>query len=387
MELALYCPICGYYEKEEDIIGRRGDYYTNVSVGKLFGELLAFQFAEWLDQCREARGGGGGPDALIAASAGGEGLRIVEAGAHGGALAADILGWMREHRPGLFPSLEYWIVEPSERRRGWQRRRLGAFGRQVHWVTDVADVAGTPMVAAGVPRLAGIRGIIFCNELLDAMPTHRLGWDAKAQAWFEWGVALEGGQFVWTRLAMPAPRGNDRSVPLPFAPTQWPGAIADELREVLPDGFTTEWCPAADQWWRTAANALACGKLLTLDYGLAAEEFFVPERRGGTLRAYQRHHSTPDLLANPGEQDLTAHVNFTAVKAAGESAGLSTDGLVTQAQFLTGIAARVWQEGGAFGDWTAAQRRQFQTLVHPDHLGRAFRVLVQSRGGEPENSD
>ena len=119
MELALYCPNCGYYEREEDIIGRRGDYYTSVSVGSLFGELLAFQFAEWLEERARERAPG------VRAGEGTEAMRIVEAGAHGGDLARDILGWMREHRPGLFERLEYWIMEPSEARQAWQAAKAG----------------------------------------------------------------------------------------------------------------------------------------------------------------------------------------------------------------------------------------------------------------------
>ena len=85
------------------------------------------------------------------------------------------------------------------------------------------------------------------------------------------------------------------------------------------------------------------------------------------------------MLAIPGEQDITAHVNFTAIHAAGESAGLRTDAFLTQAQFLTGIAARIWKDEGSFGKWTPERTRQFQTLTHPEHLGRSFRVLVQER--------
>jgi SAM-dependent MidA family methyltransferase len=85
------------------------------------------------------------------------------------------------------------------------------------------------------------------------------------------------------------------------------------------------------------------------------------------------------VLANPGEQDITAHVNFTAIRAAGESAGWKTEAFLTQAQLLTGIAARTWGDEGAFGKWTAERIRQFQTLTHPEHLGRAFRALMQSR--------
>src|SRR6185437_14491760 len=89
--------------------------------------------------------------------------------------------------------------------------------------------------------------------------------------------------------------------------------LPPELLNVLPDGFTTEVCPAAVDWWRQAARALKSGKLMTIDYGLRAEQFFTPTRRDGTLRAYHQHHQSNDLLARPGEQDLTAQVNFTAI--------------------------------------------------------------------------
>src|SRR5580658_7725524 len=111
MELALYCPIHGYYEAQRDSVGRRGDFYTSVSTGELFGELLAFQFAGWLEGLRMADGG----------------WRIVEGGAHDGKLAKDILNWLRLNRPKLFGQIEYYIIEPSERRREWQRETLKVF--------------------------------------------------------------------------------------------------------------------------------------------------------------------------------------------------------------------------------------------------------------------
>jgi SAM-dependent MidA family methyltransferase len=147
---------------------------------------------------------------------------------------------------------------------------------------------------------------------------------------------------------------------------------------VLPDGYTIETCPAAESWWREAATVLGRGKLLTIDYGFTAAERFSPGRRHGTLRAYFRHHASDDLLANVGEQDLTAHVNFSAIQEVGEACGLATETFSTQSQFLTRILEKTLREK-TFGEWTSAQARQFQTLTHPEHLGRAFRVLVQSR--------
>lgn len=339
MDLALYCPQLGYYERKKDTVGRGGDYYTNVSVGPLFGELLACQFADWLEALSPQ------PAAL----------HLIEAGAHDGRLAADILHWLQRQRPALLERLEYLILEPSARRRQWQQETLAAFAPRVRWENC--------QLSTGNPQLAGI---LFSNELLDAFPVHRLGWDARAQSWFEWGVAADAGQFTWGRLRTPHSA---------LRPPQLPAGLGD----VLPDGFTIETCPAAEEWWRAAAGSLARGKLVTIDYGLTAEERFTPGRNDGSLRAYHRHRVSADLLANVGEQDLTAHVDFTALRQAGEAAGWQTAGLWPQPKFLTQVAERIWQTPAAFGEWTPAHTRQFQTLVHPDLLGRGFKVLVQSR--------
>jgi SAM-dependent MidA family methyltransferase len=361
MELALYCPELGYYEQPQAAPGRRGDYFTSVSVGSMFGELLAVQFAEWLR-----------PDGLDTNARGATGfspkLRLVEAGAHDGQLARDILTWLREYQAELFSRLEYWIVEPSTRRRAWQHCNLSEFHNQVTWANQFCDLKtsglGRPNDAIPSPEW---RGIIFSNELLDAMPVHRLGWDAKARAWFEWGVTVRDQEFAWTRMSSPAPSGAGIET------------LDPNLKDILPDGFTLELCPAATRWWHEAATLLPAGKLLTLDYGREAEEFFKPEHSQGTLRAYRAHRNCVEVLTQPGAQDLTADVNFTAIRQAGETAGLGTEVWSSQAQFLTRIAARIWNGSVRFGHWTPARTRQFQTLTHPEHLGRAFRVLVQSR--------
>src|SRR5262249_40025039 len=151
------------------------------------------------------------------------------------------------------------------------------------------------------------------------------------------------------------------------------------LEAALPDGFTTELSPAALDWWRAAAMALQRGWLLTLDYGLTAEQFLSPERAQGTLRAYSRHRLGAHLFAHPRAQDLTAHVNLTALQEAGEAAGLKTEGVVAQGAFLTRIAEAGWSDHDGLREWTPARRRQFQTLTHPEHFGRQFKLLIQTR--------
>jgi SAM-dependent MidA family methyltransferase len=239
------------------------------------------------------------------------------------------------------------------RRQEWQRENLKAFAPQVHWVSGLRANLGE--------RLAGV---LFCNELLDAFPVRRFGWDAAKQAWFEWGVALAGEDFCWRRMVPPVSDTTHLCAP--------------ELERVLPDNYVIETSPAAANWWREAAGVLSHGKWLTIDYGLSAEELISPARTGGTLRAYHRHRASNDLLANPGEQDLTAHVNFTAIQQAGEAAGLRTEAFCTQPQFLTRILQKAVAEN-FFAQMDAKRLRQFQTLTHPEHLGRAFHVLVQER--------
>lgn len=337
MELALYAPELGYYERQTEI-GRAGDFYTSVSVGELFGEMLALQFSQWLT------------------SFPGESVQIVETGAHKGRLAGDILRWLRVHQPELFARLEYLVIEPSPLRRQWQQAALAEFSPKVRWTEGIESLVESR-----------VNGIIFSNELLDAMPVHRLRWNAADKVWEEWKVDLDGTVFTWQRAA--CEKTLIALVPL----------VATELAAVLPDGFTIEIAPQAIQWWRTASRALRRGKLLTIDYGLIEEEFFVPERGRGTLRAYYRHQVTDKLLENVGEQDLTAHVNFSAIQRTGEAEGLQTEKLITQSKFLTQIFEVALKNPETFEPWTPARIKQFQTLTHPEHLGRAFRVLVQSK--------
>ena len=345
MDLALYYPDLGYYEQPRHVISRNGDFFTSVAVAGLLGELLAFQFSAWLEELDT------------------DSFRWIEGGAHDGRLAADMLTWVRRNRPALFERLEYWIVEPSPRRQRWQHATLDQFAGKVRWFENWQACP-----ADGIP------GVIFANELLDAMPVHRFGWDAKQGAWIEWGVGVEGDRLVW--VAMPAiglPESGEESGRLRARERPWAG-----LTSALPDGYIREFSPAAGRWWQQAAEKLDQGWLMTLDYGLTTEELLAPYRTRGTLRAYQRHCQSGDLLAHPGDQDLTAHVDFSALQAVGEAAGLATQSLISQDRFLMQVAAKILGTRSAVDAWTPERVRQFQTLAHPEHLGGRFRVLVQS---------
>ena len=281
MEIALYCPETGYYERKKDSVGHRGDFVTSVSAGRLYGELLAFQLAEWLLEIKARC-----PNVSK--------FQLVEAGAHDGRLAADILTWLQAERPQLFAEMEYVIAGTFPAAPGMAARNSEAICAagplDFDDFTDLATLNGQ------------IHGVIFGNELLDAFPIRRFGWDAPAKKWFEWGVRGGNGRFAWAKIEKAA---------LPEHLIQLP----EGLLAVLPDGYVVEDSPAAEKWWREAAAGFwPRGKLLTIDYGFGEDELLAPARQRGTLRAYHQHHVADDVLANAGDQDLTAHVNFSAIQ-------------------------------------------------------------------------
>jgi SAM-dependent MidA family methyltransferase len=348
MAVALYCPEVGYYEQIRHTPGRAGDYFTSVSVGPVFGRLLAGQFADWTADCLES-------------SQDPSSWQIVEAGAHDGRLARDLLEALGRWAPVDLARLEYVILEPSARREQWQRDTLGDLANRVRWVPDWPTLANP-----------GVQGVIFANELLDALPARRLGWDRAHRRWFEWGVSWTGEGFGWTRLP----------VDPELSPTvqAWLDDLAAECSVDWADGHTVEAPEAALAWWSAAARSLRRGRLMAIDYGLEGAAWGLPARRQGTLRAYRQHRLTNALLDRPGEQDLTLHVNWDLVRNAGEADGLSTALHLPQGRWLSGVLAREIARNPAIADWSSADSLQFHTLTHPDQMGARFQVLVQTRG-------
>lgn len=348
MGLALYHPEHGYYERRLDQTGRSGDFYTSVSVGSLFGRLLAARFRYWWE------------------SAGMEHPMVVEVGAHDGQLAADVLGALAVPGKPVAEVAAYWIIEPSPRREAVQRRKLQDYSGTVHWVRSFEELRGA---------LGGreVQGVIFANELLDAQPVRRLGWDAGRRRWFEWAVAWNGIRFEFQ------PAAGFCGAPPTGVKWDWLCRLPAPLQAAIPNGFTVEVGTAAEDWWTAAASVLERGWLVGVDYGFETEACLAPDRATGTLRGYRSHRLVADVLDAPGEMDLTASVDFGSLRFCGERAGLRTNVLQSQEAFLA-EALRLLALAGADSTFTPSERRQLQTLLHPAHLGRAFRVLVQGKG-------
>ena len=327
MEQALYHPGLGYYSSGRCSIGRKGDYFTNVSVGPLFGRLLAGQFAEMWDSL-------GRPDDFA----------IVEQGAHQGDFARDVLIAAQERDPDFFARLRYEIVEPFPILRSRQEETLRDFGSTVTWTGAVAE-------------LEPFCGVHFSNELLDAMPVRLIsrigdGWQERSVA-----EAGEGFDFVATPITDPALLRHLDTVP---------------GQQATP--YETEVNLAALRWMEQLAPKLTRGYVLAVDYGHSREDYYAPERSSGTLQCYSNHRILPSPLTEIGQIDITAHVDWTSLAEGAEARGLTVAGFTDQHYFATGIVTALMAE--QFGANTdAATRRALQTLLHPEFLGTTFQFL------------
>ena len=328
MELALYHPAYGYYASGRATIGRGGDFFTNVSVGPLFGRLLSRQVAEMWQVL-------GKP----------EGFTVIEQGAAGGDLAADVLGGLAAMFPDCFRAVRYTVVEPFAKLEARQRERLREFSGKVQW-------------SAALEEIRAVSGVHLSNELPDAFPVHVVKWIAGG--WCEQTVVEREGQFV------------------PADGARVSGALREACARIpgpLPEGYVTEVNLAASAWIRDVAATFERGFVLAVDYGFSRYEYYAPTRITGTLSAYANHRREIDPLARPGEIDLTAHVEFDSLIEAATAAGLRLEGFTDQHHFMVGLGAEHFADGA-----NAAERRAFQTLMHPQFMGTAFKVVAFSKG-------
>ncbi len=333
MALALYHPELGYYARGTGQVGKAGDFFTSVSVGPVFGRLLARRFLRWwLDAGR--------PSAW----------RIIESGAHDGTLAGDVLGGLRDLSEPAFAALEYAIPEPLARLRTAQAGKLGGFGTKVRCLENADDLAARPLP-----------GVLFGNEVIDALPCHVI--ERSENTWHTCRVTWADGRFRWV-VAEPVETGS-------------PEATA-ALGDGFPAGYRTEirTREALRQFLGPLLAGLDHGLALWIDYGFARPEFYHPARTAGTLRAFRNHRVEDDPLREPGTADLTAHVDFTGLAEAAASLGARPIAFRDQGNWLTHLARPWLLEMEDRPDPIAI--RQFQTLVHPAQLGARFHALELS---------
>jgi SAM-dependent MidA family methyltransferase len=337
MDLALYAPGLGYYSGGARKLGADGDFTTAPEVSRLFGACVAAQCAEIL------------PAVSHDAS-------ILEIGAGSGRMAADILD--RLESLGRLPE-RYLILEISadlrERQRELLRKRLPHLLDRVQWLDG--------------PPPTPFDGIILANEVFDALPVARFRWQAAAVE--EMGVIFEGGQFAWGMRA-----ASD--------------AMAKCCRELFAasggwdDGYVSEFCPRLPAWIASVTHTLRRGAVLWFDYGLPRAQYYLAERRDGTLLCHFRHRLSEDPFANIGLQDITAWVDFTRVAEGCSAANLDVAGFTTQAHFLAAMGIDRELQLAAAGDEVLFARlaNQARQLMMPGEMGERFKAMACVRGVE-----
>jgi len=302
MQQALYHPEHGYYSSGRCVIGRKGDYFTNVSVGPLFGQLLVAQFTEIWERL-------GKTDDFV----------IVEQGAHDGQFALDVLEFAQKRLPEFFDALRYRIPEPFPILEQQQRRKLETFGDKVEWPHSLEPFAG----------------VHFSNELLDAIPVRLITNGAEKL------VGLDGDKFVFVERL-----GNK---------TIFNQAALESIDQI-------------------AAN-LQRGYMIAIDYGVLDEEF----ERNVQVRAQHRNLDSP--FEQIGDADITTSVDWQSIIERAQANGLGVAGFTDQHHFLTGIISQ-FESGDRTQSVLANSpkaKRELQTLLHPEMLGRAFQVLGLAR--------
>jgi len=339
MSLALYHPEHGYYARAARRTGRNGDFFTSVDVGPLFGALLATQFAEMWRLLDEPH------------------FDLVEAGASNGQLARDVLDWAQVNDAEFYRAIRFHLVESSPAARAAQREMLAA-----HESAIVASTARLP---------DAVHGVVYANELLDALPVHSVVMTEHGLREHYVDIAEDG------RLIERAGRPSTEALEKYLA-----GAGVE-----LQPGCRAEINLAAVAWTARASMALHRGFLVLIDYGHKAQELYSATHATGTLTSYQRHTAgvprsgTPAWLSDPGNSDITSHVDLTSVERTAIELGCTSLGILDQTYFLLALGLSDLVSGGTSLAETR-QRLALKTLLIPGGLGSTHKVMLFAKGVE-----
>ncbi len=343
MNLVLYHSDYGYYSSGIVDIGKKGDFFTSVALGKDFGELLAIQLQEmWIKlNCPEL-------------------FTVVEMGAGNGDLARDILNYWENNNPELINNLQYVIVEKSLSLQQLQQDKLQDFDQRINikWQTWEYILDNS------------LIGCCFSNELIDAFPVHRIAVsDDKLQEIY---LTLDANGFkeIQDEVSTGDIYQYFDLVGIDFSNTEYP------------HNYQTEVNLAALNWLETVSKKLNRGYILTIDYGYPAVKYYHPQRSQGTLQCYYQHHRHNNPYVNLGQQDITAHVDFTSLENQGKNCNLETIGFTKQGMFLMalGLGDRLNElSNGTYNIMEVLQRRDaLHQLINPLGLG-GFGVLIQGK--------
>jgi len=335
MEMALYDPEYGYYCTEKIRIGKAGDYYTSSHLHPAFASSIGKQIREMWEIMGRPRN-----------------FKVVEMAPGAGHVCKDMLDSLA--RGDFFDSLSYCLVERNPALKGTQQELLSGFAGKVSWYSALGEVGE-------------ITGCIFSNELLDAFPVHLVVMEDQLAEIY---VATEGDKLLQKKGPVSSP------------------AIVDYFRTFsveLEKGYKTEVNLRIRDWLVTVNASLKEGFILTIDYGYTARDYYSEDRDRGTLLCYHMHQANEDPLQNIGEQDITAHVNFSSVKKWGDGIGLKAVGYCGQGSFLVslGVEEEIKKLAADPDDYLFGLAR-IKKLILPQGMGESHMVMAQYKGdGSP----
>ncbi|MDA8412628.1 MAG: SAM-dependent methyltransferase [Desulfobacteraceae bacterium] len=343
MAACLYEPGLGYYTSPGRKVGAEGDFYTSISVHAAFGRVIAREMAQmW--RCM------GSPAQFT----------LVECGAGNGRLACDIIDYLAEREPGLYGNLCLALVEKEPSLESAQGEMLAAHAGKITWLSP--DEFGSGRFS--------FSGCLYSNELIDALPVHRV--EMTADGLQEIYVTSNDGEF------------REENGPLSTPDIK---AYLERISIELRPGQQAEVNLSAPVWLASASKALHKGFILTIDYGFPAAELFAPHRTRGTLMCYHRHQTEENPYIRLGQQDITAHVDFTTLMKCGEGLGLRSEWFGEQYRFLlsAGIIEEIEEveRSSATDEQKLKLRLALKKLIMPEGgMGDTFRLLIQSKGVE-----
>lgn len=338
MELALYDERYGYYMGEKAKIGKGGDFFTSSHVSHVFGKLFASLFLRLVERNHVPP-------------------HICELGGGDGKFARAVLNEWKKKSPATYKQLTYTVIETSPKQRERQLQTLGDASEKVKQYKDIQEFR---------QHAASFSGIVFSNEFFDAFPVHVI--TKENGTLYELFVAVDGNKLVEEKH----PLENER--------------IVEYLRErqlSLTDGQRLEVPLALKTFLLETARFFRHCVMLTIDYGYTDEELQLPARRQGSLRGYYRHRLIANPLSYPGEMDITAHIQWDALRVFGEQAGWQCVSLLRQDRFLlaAGILQYLEEHDGAnpFSE-KAQQNRAVRSLIIDEGMSAAFHVMIQQKG-------
>ncbi len=344
MEMALYEPGAGYYTRPQTEIGKAGDFYTGPHLHPAFGWMLAKQLEEmW---CLLGRGA----------------FHVTEQGPGKGYMAKDILDGIKGRNAEFYDSVSYRLVELNPALRQFQQGLLDEHAGKVSWADALKADAGP------------VNGAVLANELLDAFPVHLVQMDGGEAR--EVMVDFKDGAFVEALSAVSTDRIEEYLKMFSPGPSEGqPGMPGGELPSLLPDGYRTEVNLALRDWLLEVSGVLRKGFVLVVDYGYPAWDYYSPERDRGTLLCYYRHRVVEDPYVNVGEMDMTAHVNFSALKVFGEEAGFRCAGFCPQGTYLVSLGIEE-----VLASLDQAGILKLKGLLLPGTMGGTHKVMALYKG-------